>query len=118
MTNIVELRVRDLDSLAPVIDDPVAAGATTVNGITFRVADPSTAERQAREAAVRDARARANTLANAAGVSITGVASIVESFSAPSDWFGGDRSDGEAPTPVLPGTAEVTVTVSMTFVIE
>ncbi|MEX2547789.1 MAG: SIMPL domain-containing protein [Chloroflexota bacterium] len=118
VTNIVDVTVRDLDLLAAVIDDCVAAGATTVNGVTFRVADPGTAERVAREAAVRDARARADALAGAAGVSITGVASIVESFSAPWDWSGGDRSGGEPPTPVMPGTAQVSVTVAMEFVIE
>jgi hypothetical protein len=118
VTNIVAVRVRDLEQLPAVIDDSVTAGATTVGSVTFQVADPAVAERQAREAAVRDARQRAETLAGAAGVHITGVASISESFSAPWQWSGGDRSGGEAPTPVLPGTSEVTVTVSMVFLIE
>jgi hypothetical protein len=118
VTNIVAVRVRDLEQLPAVIDDSVTAGATTVGSVTFQVADPAVAERQAREAAVRDARQRAETLAGAAAVHITGVASISESFSAPWQWSGGDRSGGEAPTPVLPGTSEVTVTVSMVFLIE
>lgn len=117
VTNIVSILVRDLDKLAAVIDDSVAAGATTVSSVTFRVGDPTAAERQAREAAVRDARARADTLASAAGVKIVGVASISESFSAPWSWRGGDTS-GEAPTPVQPGTSEVTVTVAISYVVE
>lgn len=116
VTNIVIIRVRDLEKLAVVIDDSVAAGATTVSSVTFRVGDPTAAERQAREAAVRDARARADTLASAAGVSIVGVASISETFSAPWSWRG--DTSGEAPTPVQPGTSEITVTVAISYMIE
>lgn len=120
VTNIVTVHVRELDKLAAVIDDSVAAGATTVNSVAFSLADPSNAERQAREAAVADARGRADTLAAAAGVTITGVASISESYSAPWTWYGPDRSntDGAAPTPVMPGTSEVSITVSVEYLIQ
>src|SRR3954469_5145024 len=78
VTNVVSVHVRDIDKVADVIDDSVAAGATTVNGVAFDVADRASAENQARAAAVKDARAHADALASAAGVTITGVASINE----------------------------------------
>lgn len=119
VSNIVAVHVRDLADLAGVIDDSVAAGATDVQGVSFDVADRTAAERDAREAAVRDARARADTLAAAAGVTITGVASIAETTSTPwQPWpMAGMRDEAGAPTPVQPGTAELTITVSVVYLI-
>jgi uncharacterized protein YggE len=119
VSNIIAVHVRDLADLAGVIDDSVAAGATDVQGVSFDIADRTAAERSAREAAVRDARSRADTLAATAGVSITGVASIVESTSAPWPWPvpGFARDEAGAPTPVQPGTAELTITVAVVYLI-
>ena len=69
------------------LDDAVQAGATQVNGIGFDVADRAAAEAKARESAVKDAKAKADTLANGLGVNIQGVASISESVSTP-PWYG------------------------------
>ena len=115
LSNMVSVTVRDLDKVADVLDDSVAAGATSVNGITFDVADRTGAEAKAREAAMADAKAKATTLSTAAGVSITGVASISESVSTPI-WYGRDFAAGgaaEASTPVMPGSTDVTITVNV-----
>lgn len=119
VNNIVAVHVRDLGVLAAVIDDSIGAGATDVNGVTFDVADRATAERSAREAAVRDARSRADTLAAAAGVTITGVASIAESYSSPWPWYGRGLAEdmAGAPTPVQPGTAELSISVAVVYLI-
>ncbi len=93
----------------------IAGGATTVDGITFAVADPAPLEREAREAAVADARAKADTLVRAAGTSITGVVSIAESVATlPWTWRDG-MAAGPAGTPILPGTTEISVSVSMVY---
>jgi uncharacterized protein YggE len=120
MSNIISVHVRDLAKLADVIDQSVAAGATDVQGVTFDVSDRTAAERDAREAAVRDARARADTLAAAAGVTITGVASISETTSTPWPWpaYRGVAQDASgAPTPIQPGTAELTIDVAVVYLI-
>ena len=78
LQNAVTVTVRDLDKLGDVLDNSVVSGATQVNGITFDVADRTAAEAKAREAAVADAKAKADTLAKGVGVSITGVSSISE----------------------------------------
>ncbi len=120
LQNGVVATVRDLDRLADAVDGALAAGATTLDGITFRVDDPSVAEAQARTQAMKAARARADALASAAGVSIVGVASISEQ-SAPSPWpvpfAAGKALAADAATPVLPGTSDVTVTVSVVYLI-
>jgi uncharacterized protein YggE len=120
--NILQVRVHDLDKLGDVVDGAIAAGATTVNGITFDLSDPTSAQSQARAAAVKDARARADELASAAGVQITGVSSINEtSYSMPwpiyADASRGVVAPEQAPTPVIPGNSQVTVNVSVVYTI-
>jgi uncharacterized protein len=123
VTNVVAVHVRDINQVADVIDDSVAAGATTVNGVSFDVADRAAAENQARDAAVKDARSHADALATAAGVSITGVASISENtVSYPFPYYGvSDAAKGGAPgapavpTPIQPGTQDITITVTVAY---
>ena len=115
---IVGYQLRKLDLIGQVVDGAVAAGATTIDGITFRVADPTPMQRQAREAAVADARAKADTLVRAAGTRITGIMSISESTASPVWPSRGAATVEAAGTPVLPGTTEIDVTVSMTYLLE
>ena len=68
LTNSVNVTVRDIDATGSVVDGALAAGATSLDGLGFRVEDPSVAEAEARAAAVADARSRAEALAAAAGV--------------------------------------------------
>ena len=123
LQNSVTVTVRDLDKVGDVIDDGVAAGATSVDGISFDVADRAAAESQAREAAVKDAKARADTLAAGLGVHITGVATVAETIQTPI-WYGPTYGaaltparDAATPTPVQPGTTDVTINVTVTFLI-
>jgi uncharacterized protein YggE len=118
LRNGVVATVRDLDRLADAVDGALAAGGTTLDGVTFRLDDPTGPEAQARTQAMRAARAKADALASAAGVTIVGVASISEAAES-SPWpvpYAGARAD-EAATPILPGTSDISVTVSVVYLI-
>jgi uncharacterized protein YggE len=118
-TNLVTLTVRDLEQLGPVVDGALGAGATSLDGLSLRIADPAPLEAAARQAAVADARARAEILAAAAGVSIAGVVSIVEGAGMtppPIPRLARAMAD-VAPTPIEAGTTEVTVSVSVVYAI-
>jgi uncharacterized protein YggE len=68
---------------------------------------------------MKAARAKADALASAAGVSIIGVASISEQ-SSPTPWpvpYAGALRADEAATPIMPGTSEITVSVSVVYLI-
>ena len=121
LSNAVSVTLRDLEKLGPAIDDGLAAGATTLDGVYFRVDDSAGAEKQAREAAMADAKAKAQTLASAAGVSITGVASISEISAPPPQpmYYEGARLQAamDAGTPIQVGTNEVVVTVTVEYLI-
>jgi uncharacterized protein len=76
--NSVFVTVRDIDNVGDVLDAAVKAGANTISGIQFDVADKTAALSEARAAAVNDARVKAEELADAAGVSVGEVQTISE----------------------------------------
>ena len=78
-SNILSVRVRDLDKLGAVLDAVVTDGANTLNGISFGLADPDPVLDEARGEAVADARGRAELLVGAAGVKLGRILSIAES---------------------------------------
>lgn len=118
--NQVTVTVRDITKVGAVIDAATGAGATDVNSISFRLADQTAAEAAAREQAVLSARAKADTMAGAAQVEITGVISMSEtSAPPPTPIYFARESAGvaadQAPTPVEGGTIDMTVTVSIVY---
>jgi uncharacterized protein YggE len=120
LTNAVAVTVRDLDKLGDAIDGALAAGATSLDGVTFRVDDQTAAETQARQAAMAEAAAKAKTLADAAHVSIAGVASISETVAPiPYPVYYGVAAGAakDVATPVMTGTNEVSVTVAVVYLI-
>ena len=67
------VKVTDMEIVGKVIDEAFAAGANTLNGISFSASDTAAAENESLKAAVADARAKAEILAEAAGLKITGI---------------------------------------------
>jgi hypothetical protein len=120
-SNTIKVTVRDLANVAAVVDDSVAAGATTVQGISFRLDDPKAVEAQARQLAMTDARTKADALAQAADVQIKGVASIAEvTVSSPIYYAAADLADKAAApvsTPIQTGTTDITIQVTVSYLI-
>ncbi len=119
LANVVEVTVRDLARLGDVVDGTLGAGATSMDGLSFRVADPAPAEREARILAMAAARARADVLAEAADLTIDGVTGIVEGVAVPPP---GPRMKAErmmmaadVATPVEAGSQEVSVSVTVSY---
>jgi uncharacterized protein YggE len=90
-----------------------------MDALSFRLADPRPAEREARRQAMAEARSRADVLAEAAGVTVQGVSDIVEGqpVRPPGPVAKAERMAlaADAGTPVEAGTLEVAVTVSVTY---
>jgi uncharacterized protein YggE len=120
-SNVVAAVVRDIERVGDAIDAALTAGATNVDRIAFRVADPSAAERRAREAAVADARLKAATYAEAAGVSIIGVAAIADAGPpVPYPLPVAERmafAVKDASTPIEAGENEVIATVTIAYLL-
>ena len=81
VSNQVQLRLDDVAKLGPALDALVTAGANQMNGIDFAIKDSAPLLAQARADAVNDARAKAETYAKAAGVSLGPILSISENGS-------------------------------------
>ncbi len=74
----VTARVRALDTLGEVLDGVSAAGANEVHGAQMAASDPSAAEHAALASAVGAARASADAIAAAAGVTLGGIIRVEE----------------------------------------
>ena len=91
-----------------------------MDSLSFRVADPAPAEREARVLAMAAARARADVLAEAAGLAIVGVSDIVEGGPTrpPTPFPKAERmmmAAADVSTPVEAGSLEVAVSVTVTY---
>jgi uncharacterized protein len=119
-SNTVKVTVHDLTKLGSIIDDSIAAGATTVEGVSFRLNDPKSVEAQARQLAMTDARSKADALASASGVQVKGVASIAEvTASSPIMYASGalDKAAVAASTPIQTGTTDTQIQVTVSYLI-
>lgn len=65
----IRATVDDLNLVGKVLDAAVSAGANLVDGVSFALRDPASTRARALAAAIQDARATANALAGAAGIS-------------------------------------------------
>jgi uncharacterized protein YggE len=112
-TNLLTVRVRNLDGLGMVLDAAVADGANTLNGLSFGLAAPEPALNEARKAAVADARAKAELLAGAAGLTLGRVVMISEtgSWTDPAPMF----RDSAAGAPVAGGEVGMTANVTVQY---
>lgn len=114
-SNMLTVRVRALDTTGTVLDAAVADGANTLNGMTFGLADPEPAYKDARKEAVADARAKAELLATAAGVKLGQVLSITDAgaMTDPQPMYRDAVS--ASPVPVAGGELGMIANVSVTW---
>ena len=124
VNNTVSAKVRELETLSGVIDDAAEAGGdiVVVNTIQFMIEDTTPLQTQARGLAVKDAEAKAQTLADASGVTLGKPITITETSHAasPPIAFAKEAAFAEdsalSSTPIEAG--ELTVTVNITIVYE
>lgn len=120
--NAVEVRVDDLPKLGEVLDVAVGAGATSVSGIRFDLKDRTGAEQAALQRAVSDARAQADTAAQAAGMRVERVVRIEVHRDAsmppprPMMTMRAEMAMNAEP-PMAPGELEIKATVTITAAI-
>jgi uncharacterized protein YggE len=114
--NQVTVRVRDLTKLGAVLDTAVATGSNQIDGIAFGLADPAPVLDKAREAAVADARRKAELTAKAAGVKLGRILTIAEpgTDNGPRPVMAYAMAKA-APVPVEAGESEFTAQVTVTW---
>jgi uncharacterized protein YggE len=78
VSNSVTVTVADLNNVGPAIDALVSSGSNSLGDISFSIRDPKPLLAEARTAAVKDAMAKAETLARASGTTLGAVMQISE----------------------------------------
>jgi uncharacterized protein len=121
--NYVNAKVRDITKAGVILDAVTAAGGdlTRVNNVQFSLNDPTSANNQARDKAMADAKATASQLASDAGVKLGNPISISENEVSPfTPMYAGAQmaASGASSTPISPGELEVTVDVQVTYAIQ
>ncbi len=127
VSNMVVAKVRDIDKIGTIIGSVVEAGGDLIriDSIGFSVDDPSVYYEEAREKAMADAEARAEHLAELAGVTLGKPTYISEGVQTPVyrdvyyEFPGGMAPPAPAPAPappsISPGELEVSLTVQVAY---
>jgi uncharacterized protein YggE len=124
VTNTVSAKIRDVEATGSIIDRVAEAGgdSTRIQGVSFTVDDPSQYHGEARQKAMADAKAKAQQLADLAGVDLGRPFYISESGGFVPFYrdygYGMLEASAVPPTPISPGETEVTLTVQIAFAIE
>jgi uncharacterized protein len=119
-TNIVAVRVENLDAVSSLVDAVVADGANQLQGIQFAFRDDDTARNAARAQAVEAALARASAYAEAADMRVDRIIAISEDGAAPPPMpydvmARGLAMEQSANTPIRPGQLDAEGGVTVVF---
>lgn len=124
VSNQVRVVIRDIDKVSDVLTAVTEAGANNIYGVNFSVADPAALEAEAREAAIVNARERAESLATLSDLTLGDIVLISEVIGQPAysriEGLGGGgyaQATVEAVS-VSPGQLSYHVEVQVTFAIE
>lgn len=116
VSNQVQLRLDDVGKLGAALDALVGAGANQMNGVEFSIRDSANLMTQARNDAVADAKAKADTYAKAAGVTLGPILSISESDNpGPRPVFMAVRAMAGKAVPAVAGEESIAANVSIVW---
>ncbi len=126
-SSTLAIRVTDMESVGTLIDICFAAGANTLNGISFSASDTEEANTEALKKAVADATKKAEIMAESAGLKVTGIEVISEGGvvsyensvgNVYAKGFEMSESEEDAGTVVQAAKLIITASVSITFTAE
>lgn len=122
--NTVSVKFRDIAKSGAVLDALVKAGANQIDGPAMSLDMPGAALDEARADAVKQARARAELYARAAGLRVERIVSIAEAGENAGDtprppmMYMARAAKADAATEVLAGETEVSATVQVRFLLK
>jgi uncharacterized protein YggE len=118
-SNTVQVTTKDLGNVSVIIDRSTAAGANQIGGITFSVSDEQqeSVRNELFQAAVTDARSKADELASNLGIKIVGVQTASASEGGNVQPLYSPTAAGAAvATPIQPGETTVSMSVQVTYI--
>jgi hypothetical protein len=121
VSNMVNVTIRDLDSVSEVLDGVIEAGANNIWGVSFELDDPTDAQAEARAEAVANALARGTALAELTEVElgpVMAVSEVVGGLSVPMAVSYERSMGGGGAGPISPGELEISYQVQVTYFIQ
>ncbi|HEY3638395.1 MAG TPA: SIMPL domain-containing protein [Rhizomicrobium sp.] len=116
VSNEVMVTVDDMGRLGAALDALVASGANSLGNMSFTIRDPKPLLAEARAAAMKDAIARAQTYATAAGLSLGPVLAVSEGGTEmPRSFAPMAMKMAAAAVPIASGENSLSASVSVTF---
>ena len=119
--NTVYVTVHQLENLGKVLDAAARSGANNIYGVNFDVKDKSEAQSAARKLAIQSAQAQAQELAQAAGVELGDLISIISPSISTTPFYGYGMGGGGGmmeTVPISSGQMPIDAQVEMTFAIK
>ena len=117
--NTVSVKSDDIEQVGPMLDALVRAGVNNINQVQFSVKDPKAALDKAREDAIREAREKAESMANAAGVKLGPLLSMNENnrgnMPQPVMMRSARMEMSDAVTPISAGEQTMSVSVNLSY---
>lgn len=114
-SNMVEITLHTLDSVGPMLDRLVSAGADRIEGVRFELEDTSALETAARVAAVEAMKERRRFYAEDAGMPVGDLIALQEGGGGPILEKGPMMRLTQASTPVAPGDITATVVLNVVY---
>jgi uncharacterized protein YggE len=120
VSNSLSVKTRDLANVGALLVDAVNAGANNISGVYFSIEDTAALEAEAREKAVADAKARAQSLAGLSDVELGEIVVVSEVINSGIGPIIYDRAGqgGGGGAPIQPGQLEVSMQVQVSFAIK
>lgn len=118
VNNSVIIEISDSSTVGPVIDLIIDAGASRVNGVNFIQGDLSSAQQQALIAATADAKAKAETLAQASSIELGSPIHIEHVTNRYNPYISEGvtaTSPSSGDTVILPGSDNISATVVIEY---
>jgi len=125
VTNQVNVTMRDLDAIGDVLDAAIEAGANSIHGIRFSLDEQGDLQKQAREQAAVDAKAKAVELAGLHDAHVGQVVSISEIVGGGGGYYDSNFARMESASmgfggggPVSPGELELSLRLQVVYTMQ
>lgn len=118
----LDIKIRDLSQVGEILQIAGNLGLNQISSLSFEIDKPDELEQEAREDAIKEAKEKAETMADAAGVKLGRIISFSEYTNSPSSIYQksyealgmGGATDEVAPS-IEAGSTEIDINVSITY---
>ncbi len=120
LSQTLTVMVRDLSKIGKILDGSVEKGANQINSVSLFVDKPEELKNKAREEAVKQAKEKAKSVSQIAGFRLGRLVNFNENLSGePPVFYEALGKGGAASAPQIePGTQEIKVSVTLTYLIK